>query len=211
MAAFLYGRFMRKNDLGYDGIAGAAARWITAESRVLELACGTGQLTGRLAHLAKEWTATDYSAQMVAQTRKAVAGGNLTFEVADATQLSCGEGSFDIVLIANALHVMPMPGAALAEILRVLKPGGTLIAPTFVQGSRSAPFSIWLMKRTGLLFHPWTAQEYVNFIARRGFSIVESPLISGRPLDECLVIGKKPAAGCGEVSGGNCSAGIPPE
>ena len=39
---------------------------------------------------------------------------------------------FDAAVISNALHIMPEPEKALAEIRRVLKPGGILIAPTFM-------------------------------------------------------------------------------
>ncbi|MFQ9418242.1 MAG: class I SAM-dependent methyltransferase [Lachnospiraceae bacterium] len=46
---------------------------------------------------------------------------NLIFEVADATDLPYENHSFDVVLIANALHIMPEPEKALKEIERVLK------------------------------------------------------------------------------------------
>jgi ubiquinone/menaquinone biosynthesis C-methylase UbiE len=49
--------------------------------------------------------------------------------VADATALPYADDSFDAVLIANALHVMPEPEKALREIDRALRLGGILIAP----------------------------------------------------------------------------------
>ena len=52
--------------------------------------------------------------------------------MADATALPYADDSFDAVLIANALHVMPEPEKALREIDRVLRPGGILIAPNFM-------------------------------------------------------------------------------
>ncbi len=194
ISACIYGRFMRKNDAGYEGIAQTVVHWVTPNSRVLELACGTGQLTGRLAPLAKKWVATDFSPKMVEHARASVSGPNIVFETADAVNLHYADASFELVLIANALHVMPHPGDALKEIMRVLVPGGIRVAPTFVQAERSAPLTIWLMKKAGLLFHPWHSGEYVQFIASQGFSIASSALIPGSPLDECLVIGKKPAA-----------------
>lgn len=43
--------------------------------------------------------------------------------------------TFDVVVIANALHIMPAPDPAMKEIYRVLKKGGILFAPTFVYGT----------------------------------------------------------------------------
>lgn len=45
---------------------------------------------------------------------------SLSFEVADAINLPYADGSFDVVIIANALHVMENPEQALSEINRVL-------------------------------------------------------------------------------------------
>ena len=61
----------------------------------------------------------------------------LDFAQADATALPYSASQFDVVLIANALHIMPNPTAALREISRVLKPGGILIAPTYVHGDNT--------------------------------------------------------------------------
>ena len=57
---------------------------------------------------------------------------NISFSVQDATKLTYNSEEFDVVVIANALHIMPEPNKALAEIHRVLKPNGILFAPTFV-------------------------------------------------------------------------------
>lgn len=46
---------------------------------------------------------------------------SLSFEVADAINLPYADGSFDVVIIANALHVMENPEQALSEINRVLR------------------------------------------------------------------------------------------
>ena len=67
---------------------------------------------------------------MIREAKKGDYPSNLTFEVADATALPYKDDSFDVVLIANALHVMPEPEKALSEIDRVLKPGGILMYST---------------------------------------------------------------------------------
>lgn len=62
------------------------------------------------------------------------------------------------VVISNALHIMPEPEKALAEIRRVLKPGGILIAPTFTAaGSLSGRMRIRFMELSGFkVFYKWT-------------------------------------------------------
>ena len=52
--------------------------------------------------------------------------------IQDATKLTYESENFDVVVIANALHIMPNPDLALWEIHRVLKKDGILFAPTFV-------------------------------------------------------------------------------
>ena len=80
---------------------------------VLEIATGPGLLAKHVAPAAKRMIATDYSDGMIAEAKKGECPDNLTFEVADATALPYEDGSFDVVLISNALHVMPEPEKAL--------------------------------------------------------------------------------------------------
>ena len=83
---------------------------------VLEIATGPGLLAKHVADAAKRMVATDYAEGMIREAKKGTCPDNLTFEVADATALPYADNSFDAVLIANALHVMPDPEAALREI-----------------------------------------------------------------------------------------------
>lgn len=46
-------------------------------------------------------------------------------------------GSFEVVIAANVLHLLPEPDKALDEAARVLAPGGLLIVPTFTHGGRA--------------------------------------------------------------------------
>jgi len=132
--ASCYGPLMQSSEPLYAAIAQQMLPHLTPEMNVLELACGSGQLSFRLSRLVRDWEATDFSPKMIAQAKLKPRGAGLHFSVQDATSLPYADETFDAVLIANALHIMPRPEKALAEIYRVLKPGGQLFAPTFVHG-----------------------------------------------------------------------------
>ena len=107
---------------------------LNRDMNVLELACGTGQLSFPLSPYVRLWEATDFSSNMIAEAKRQVASSRLHFSVQDATDLPYAPETFDAVVISNALHILPEPDKVMAEIRRVLKPRGWLCAPTFVHG-----------------------------------------------------------------------------
>ena len=113
--ARVYGPAMRRSGALYRDICRRMALRLTPDMEVLELACGTGQLSFPLAERVRRWEATDFSPAMVEQTRKRTAPPQLSFSVQDATALPYADHSFDAVVISNALHVMPHPELALME------------------------------------------------------------------------------------------------
>ena len=151
------------------------------EMTVLELACGTGLLSVRLAGSVKLLEATDFSEEMIWQAKAKTHSSRLHFSVQDATSLPYAEETFDAAVISNALHIMPEPEKALAEIRRVLKPGGILIAPTFTaSGSISGRMRMWFMELSGFkVFHKWTPQEYLDFLKENGFEITGRKIFDG--------------------------------
>ena len=150
---------------------------------VLELAAGPGLLAKHVAPAAKRMAATDYSEGMIAEAKKGPCPENLTFEVADATDLPFADDSFDAVLIANALHVMPEPERALGEIDRVLRDGGILIAPNFVEHNAGFTSRLWsgILRLAGVRFeHPWTGREYLDFLKKQGWNVTFHKELSAR-------------------------------
>ena len=112
--AKLYSPFMEKSNAQvYNRIAEETTPLLSKEMIVLELACGSGQLSFRLAGSTKHWEATDFSENMIAQAKKNPCPGNLFFSIKDATGLPYADESFDAVMIANALHIMPEPDKAM--------------------------------------------------------------------------------------------------
>ena len=150
---------------------------------VLEIATGPGLLARHVAPAAKRMVATDYSDGMIAEAKKGECPANLTFEVADAMDLPYADNSFDAVLIANALHIVPDPVKALGEIERVLRPGGLLIAPTFVEHKGTLGSRIWsgILRIAGIRFeHQWSAKEYLAFLEENGWKVEFSKAMEAR-------------------------------
>lgn len=194
--AGIYTAFMSKNEAAYADICKELEKYIDGEKNVLELACGTGQITFLMADKAATWTATDYSENMVEEAIKRkeneMPACKAVFETADATQLAYEADSFDVVVIANALHIMPDTDAALKEIHRVLKSDGIIFAPTFVYEPGYSKPLIWLMEKAGFkTYHKWTREEFSKYVAKRNFAIKEDTLIKGKPLCECVLVGMK--------------------
>jgi len=150
---------------------------LKADMDMLEVATGTGLFALKAAPLVSTLVATDYSPKMIETANKKRKPLNLSFTVEDAMALSFADESFDAVLIANALHIIPDPDKALAEIRRVLKPTGLLLAPNFTHGhlvDKPGSFNVRLLKRLGFeTYHKWLPVEYVDFIAANGFKIVD--------------------------------------
>lgn len=149
---------------------------------VLELATGPGMIARHIAPAAKSVVATDLAPKMIETALKAKNPENLSFEVADATSLRFEDNSFDVVVIANALHIIPNPEKALAEIRRVLKDDGLLIAPNYLLNV-SGMKNLWkkILNLIGIRFaHEWTANEFKAFLESNGWSIKMDRVIEGR-------------------------------
>lgn len=99
-------------------------------ARVLDVGCGPGHTTLALAPHAGAVVGLDLSAAMLTQGRRLAAErglANLTFEQGDVEQLPFADASFDTVTSRFSAHHYPDPAAALAQIARVLAPGGTFL------------------------------------------------------------------------------------
>lgn len=99
---------------------------MTPASEVLEVGCGTGEFTLRIAPHVNHLYATDLSPDLMGRAReKAQAAGmeNIRFEIQDVTAMKLPENRFDAVFGCSMLHHVDAP-QALLEIFRVLKPGG---------------------------------------------------------------------------------------
>ncbi|SFS17479.1 demethylmenaquinone methyltransferase [Granulicella pectinivorans] len=99
-------------------------------SRVLDLCCGTGDMTGALIKLrpckGAPVTGVDFSAQMLDRARAKHAKANAVFVEADALHLPYPDNSFDLITSAFGFRNLANYAEGLAELHRVLRPGGQI-------------------------------------------------------------------------------------
>ncbi|QVQ53922.1 class I SAM-dependent methyltransferase [Spiractinospora alimapuensis] len=151
-----------------EGIVISDSRaWLCGRARgvTLEIAVGTGR---DLEHYAAgvELTAVDISRGMLARARAHARrlGRNVDLRVADAQRLPFPDGSFDTVVCALALCTIPDQRAAIAEMWRVLRPGGRLLLVDHVEYTR-APWLWWERRR------PRPRSRPLTLVRERGFVI----------------------------------------
>jgi 2-polyprenyl-3-methyl-5-hydroxy-6-metoxy-1,4-benzoquinol methylase len=112
---------------------------------ILEVGCGAGDFSLHLAALGAQVTGTDFSPKAIeiAVSKGAVQASAARFQVADAQALPFLDQTFDLVLSCECLEHVPEPAKALAEMFRVLKPGGRLILTT--ENYSNGMLVYWLM------------------------------------------------------------------
>lgn len=165
------------------GLAGGVVEWLGAEpgERILDLGCGDGQLTGRIAASGAAVVGVDASAEMAAAARLR----GIAVEESSAESLPFADGSFDAVFSNAALHWVRDQDAMLAEVRRVLRRGGRFVAEMGGQGNIAA-ISVGLraaMARHGfdcgkedVNYFP-TAKGYRRRLERHGFKVERMELI----------------------------------
>lgn len=165
------------SDLGADVLELLAPR---PGERILDLGCGDGALTDRLAATGADVVGVDASEDFVAAARArgieahVMNGEALTFEA-----------EFDAVFSNAALHWMTGAEKVVAGIVRALKPGGRLAAEFGGQGNVAAIVTALtaLGRQHGIdqaLANPWyfpTAEEYAELLEAHGLAVEEIRLI----------------------------------
>ena len=174
-----YDRFMRKDRAAYEEIY-ELIRPVVRHKTVLELAAGTGLIAKHIVNAAEHIEATDASPEMIAEAKRDNRSAKLHFSVQDMFRLPYANQSFNVVIVSNALHIVPQPEKALVEIQRVLKEDGVLIAPTFTHAgnSFSGKVKAFFMKLAGFPLHSrWTSEEYLRFLRQNGWTVQKSAVL----------------------------------
>ena len=174
-----YDRFMRKDRAAYEKLY-ELIRPVVKARTVLELAAGTGLIAKNIVRAASHIEVTDASEEMITEAKRNNRSAKLHFSVQDMFHLPYADKSFDVVIVSNALHIVPQPEKALAEIRRVLKDDGVLIAPTFTHAgnSFSGKVKAFFMKLAGFPLHSrWTSEEYLRFLRQNSWTVRKSAVL----------------------------------
>ena len=174
-----YDRFMRKDRAAYEKMYGLI-RPVVKGKTVLELAAGTGLIAKNIVNAAAHIEASDTSAEMIREAKRRNHSAKLHFSVQDMFRLPYADESFEVVIVSNALHIVPQPEKALAEIHRVLRDDGVLIAPTFTHAENSffGNSKAFFLKLAGFPLHSrWTSEEYLCFLQQNGWTVRKNAVL----------------------------------
>jgi len=131
---------------------------------VADLACGAGDLTVRLAPRVRRVVAVDASREMLAAAKRRARGlSNVEFHRADLGALPLADASCDAALLLLALTHVAEPPAALAEMARVLKPGGRAVVVDLLRHDRDE-----FRREMGQLRNGFAAGELAGLLADAG-------------------------------------------
>ncbi|HIK14355.1 MAG TPA: methyltransferase domain-containing protein [Leptolyngbyaceae cyanobacterium M33_DOE_097] len=142
---------------------------------VLDVACGTGEFERLILseNPEQQMVGIDISDKMLAIAQKKLqAYPNTAFSLASVTNLPLADQSFDVVISASSFHYFDDPGAALAEMKRVLKPNGKVIILDWCKDYLFCRLCDFLLK----ILDPahkqcYTQAEFHHLLTAPGFSI----------------------------------------
>lgn len=172
-----------QNGAFVHGMAGDVVEWLGAEpgEQILDLGCGDGQLTLRLAQSRAAVRGVDASPEMARAARER----GVPVDVAPAEQLPYPDAEFDAVFSNAALHWVRDQDAMMREVHRVLRPGGRFVAEMGGQGNIAA-IRVALMAvlarhgyadaEEGVNYYP-TVEAYTRRLEGHGFRVERMGLI----------------------------------
>jgi ubiquinone/menaquinone biosynthesis C-methylase UbiE len=146
---------------------------------VLEVGCGPGVFSQRLAKQSLSVTGVDYSHAMIASAKRLASTGlDLSFEQGDAHALGYAQGRFDYVIGASLINVIDSPIRALEEMQRVTAPHGSVSflvpstsmnaasAQAFVRERKLRGFASSAMRTWASLAPKMSAEQLASLFAR---------------------------------------------
>jgi ArsR family transcriptional regulator len=159
----------------------AAGLWalvplIPRADRVADIGTGTGGMLPLLSEIAQTIVAVDISKEMLrlAQKRaKSLGLDNVEFVKADLHDLPLEDASVDAAFATLVLHHAPDPGAAVKEMARVLRPGGTLVVVDL-----SAHGHEWLREEQGDVWLGFGRDELVGYLNKAGLVRTQFKVVS---------------------------------
>lgn len=144
------------------------------DAAVLDLACGPGLVACTFARHAGQVTGIDITPAMLEQAAKRQQEqglDNLVWQLGDVQALPYADASFDLVITRYSFHHFQQPGQALAEMIRVCKPGGrVLVADVAMPPDKSAAYDRLEIMRDPSHTHALTTVEFSELFLNSGLS-----------------------------------------
>jgi ArsR family transcriptional regulator len=169
--------------------ARAITRLVPPGLLVCDVGTGTGVLALELARLGARVIGVDPSARMLEAARgKLEAAGvpGVELRSGDAAALPLEDASVDAAFAHMVLRYLPSPADALAEMARVVKPGGVVVAVDFVEHDRE-----WMREELGVQWLGFPLDEVADWLARAGLEELrierEDPSDRGRDLPATFI------------------------
>jgi len=160
--------------------ARAIARLVPSHLTVADIGTGTGVLAAELASLGMRVIAVDQSSEMLAAARAKLLADDLLARVdlrqGEISALPLDDREVDAALAHMVLHYVPSPADALAEMARVVRPGGRVVAVDFVPHDRE-----WMRKQLGVLWQGFELADVRTWFERAGLRDVQVEVQRRRP------------------------------
>lgn len=194
--AWLYDLVERSNRAVNAAAAARVAGLVPKGARVLDCAAGTGEFSLAAAERAETVLCTDLSLPMLDRARKKAKKRGLTnisFAQRDITALPDRDGTFEVVIAANVLHLLQKPENAVRELWRVTAPGGRLILPTYLLGQVGTAYGTMIKIFQGVGFHyehAFTSETYQMLLESLNLAPVLVEVIPGRVPEGIAVLEK---------------------
>ena len=142
-----------------------------------DLGCGTGQLTEVVAPYVEKVVAVDSSTDMLDAARQRVgAARNVDLRQGELESLPIEAGELDAAMLSLVLHYSPSPGRALAEVARVLRPGGRVLVVDMLPHDRQE-----YQQQMGHVWLGFSDKQIGKFLTDAGFSDVRMRLLPADP------------------------------
>jgi SAM-dependent methyltransferase len=165
-----------------------AAAGVAAGRRVLDVACGTGIVARTAADQGATVTGVDLNEAMLTVARRA--RPELDWRLGNAQKLPFADSEFDVVVSQMALMFFPDPAAALAEMARVVAPGGTvavLVPGALDRQAAFAPFVAMAARHAGseavdlltAYFRAGDLDELAGLLGAAGPNVTEQRRVDG--------------------------------
>ena len=188
----------------YEYTLARTKTYLKESDHVLEVGCGTGStallLSGSVAHI----TASDLSGNMIAIARNKAHEqdiSNVSFVASDVLGDAIGQGTYDVVLALNLIHLIEDTPATMQRLSELVEPGGYLISKTVCKPGKGTPLKLRLMLMVLPLMQWFGKAPFVKFmeiqeleshVTQAGFKIIETGNHPVAPPSR-YIVARKPA------------------